>query len=101
MDKNTDMGSSISLTLAPTVENSTVVKLKEKEDCIIPMETSMLEIGEMINPMEMENISQAMEPSMRANGKMIIDMDMGNKSGQMAHASRETISPTRKTAKGN
>ena len=101
MDKNMVMANYTSLILVRIVENSMVVRLKEKEGYTILTEISTLENGETINLMEMENISQGMEPSMKVNGRMIIGMDMGKKFGPMGPVSREITLTTRKMVKGS
>ena len=81
--------------------NFIMVRLKEKEDCFIPMGIFMPDSGEMIKPMVKANIFLETELYMKANGLKILETEKENKYGWMVQYLKGIISKTKKLGKVN
>lgn len=72
------------------LDNLKMIKLREKEDCIIQMEIIIQESGRMIKLMDLANIILLVEANTKVVGKMIRGMDSANSFGLMGQGLRGT-----------
>jgi hypothetical protein len=75
--------------------SSKTIRLKETEDCTIPMEITIRANGKMIKHMAMVSISLLLEGNIKEIGKKISVMGRGKKLGLMAPSFRVIMSSMR------